>query len=430
MSSRGFGFDAEDYNTTEQGGRGLGRGGVGGGSGGGSGGGGGVRDNIYDVEYPLEFDEKDTGAAIDIERIGAESDDDVIITGSRVIKGGLKPIRLPRHEHKVRTAIPIDSVVKKEESDDDVIMADVVPRDAAPEEENIIIKEEPEVEAAFRESIAFNSPESKKPAKAEGIPSTGEINPPSTPSRPKVKPPTSPELSKKTKDVMKDTPAFACEEDRQEHARHLVDVSILADELGGLQSRNENDGDANMDGEVDKREGRLYLFQFPPILPKLYNPLTTDKPPLPAALQAKEDATEIKGESSRTSGAGKPKPKPAEVDAIKPEAEEVVQPKEKVDKNKRVKRDRVVEEQGYIGKMIVRESGKVELSWGGTSLVVSRGVDASFLTTGVVMDANTRGARPGVLPHDIEGKAIGMGKIMGKFVVTPDFPKMFGDEFS
>lgn len=43
-----------------------------------------------------------------------------------------------------------------------------------------------------------------------------------------------------------------------------------------------------------------------------------------------------------------------------------------------------------------------------------------------MIDASTRGARPSVLPHDIKGK----GKIMAKFVVTPDFPKMFGEKFS
>lgn len=452
MSTRGSGFDAEDYHMMEQGGRGLGRGGVGGSAGGGGGGGGGSgggggfggsRENPFEVDYPADLDEGNAGPPIDIEKIGALSDDDdVIITGSRTVnkKGGLKPVRLPRHEHQERNALlnEVEGPVKKEElsdDDDDVIMTDAVLRTAptvAPVEEPMYIKPDPDLEPAFGDSIGLeSSPNFRNPAEIlESSSSAIESNAPATPSRKvKVKPPTSPELHKKAKEVPvhRDELVFACEEDKAEYARHMEDVAILAAELGGLHSRNDNDGDVDMDGQEDKREGRLYLFQFPPVLPKLYNPLTTEKPPLPGSLKVKEEP-----EAELKNGTGKSKAKPVDLsaDEIKPEAEEIVAPAEKVDKNKRIKRDRVVDEQGYVGQMIVRESGKVELSWGGTSLVVGRGVDASFLTTGVVMDANMRGARPGVPAHEIEGKAIGMGKIMGKFVVTPDFEKMFGSDFS
>ena len=75
----------------------------------------------------------------------------------------------------------------------------------------------------------------------------------------------------------------------------------------------------------------------------------------------------------------------------------------------------MVKEEGFIGKLVVRESGKVELSWGGTSMVLGRGVSANFLSTVVVTENKA---------EDPEGVAIGMGQVMGKFVVTPDWEKM------
>ena len=80
-----------------------------------------------------------------------------------------------------------------------------------------------------------------------------------------------------------------------------------------------------------------------------------------------------------------------------------------------------VNEEGWIGKLIVRKSGRVELSWGGVNLLVGRGVDAGFLTTGIVVDSIEKGPPGGGAP---EGRALSMGQIMGKFVVTPDWEHM------
>ena len=43
--------------------------------------------------------------------------------------------------------------------------------------------------------------------------------------------------------------------------------------------------DAEVEKPTDKKEGRLYLFQFPPAMPKLVNPATLPKrdPGIPAA---------------------------------------------------------------------------------------------------------------------------------------------------
>jgi len=86
----------------------------------------------------------------------------------------------------------------------------------------------------------------------------------------------------------------------------------------------------------------------------------------------------------------------------------------------RKKKDDFVHEEGWIGKLIVRESGRVELDWGGTHLLVGRGAEAAFLSNALVVDGIERGPPGGGAP---EGKATSMGQVMGKFVVTPDWEK-------
>ncbi|RDW94880.1 hypothetical protein BP5796_00643 [Coleophoma crateriformis] len=376
------------------------------GSGGGSGGRGrnpGDAD-FYEPNYPDE----DDGPRIDIERINLVSDDDepVVTSVTKVNKGkaapgrgGLRPVRLDRVEHKERVAIVnTDSAVKLPDDDDDtdVVTADgnAASRIAPPAEpqrewkgvylddEDVKVKPEPDASLVL---ASIPSPELKK---AELVP--GAKNEIVSPVAKKTR---SHSHSKKKKEKK---PVLQTEEDKAEYERHLEDVAILANELGGLQARADSDGDINMEGgteaQVDQKEGRLYLFQFPPILPPLCHPD-----------EAGGDV-EIVGTTTHDN----------EFTKLEGQEEEVMIKTENKDDFFQG-REQLVSEEGFIGKLIVRESGKVELSWGGTSLVVGRGVESGFLSTVVVTDD-----RPGME----EGVAMGMGKVMGKFVVTPDFEKM------
>jgi DNA-directed RNA polymerase III subunit RPC4 len=83
-----------------------------------------------------------------------------------------------------------------------------------------------------------------------------------------------------------------------------------------------------------------------------------------------------------------------------------------------------VTEEGFVGKLIVRKSGKVQLDWGGTLLELGRGVETDYLTTTMIVEglgeegsSSNRSAKP-------VGTGTGMGKVMGNFVLTPDFEAM------
>jgi DNA-directed RNA polymerase III subunit RPC4 len=434
----------------------------------------GNRDFIPDPQYPYE----DIDAPrVDIELINLisdDSDDDPVITGVRKVptgrgkstsKGGLKPVRLHRQEHKERVTLVNTEPTIKIQSDS--------------EEESPVIDELQSSRAPVKEKDFKGTYQDVEDTRIKAEPDTAEhgvpmampfhgIPPTPEPQIPIKEGTYSPESKRKTKDqvtssaidldVQEDDaaasgqkhrkgrrpskkkdkkPVIQTEEDRAEYERHMEDVAILANELGGLQGNlggppREANGDVPMvDVEVrDKKEGRLYLFQFPPVLPELYNPLN-EKPKSKAEIKREKNAekatkadedVQMSGMSAKAKGKMKEKVDLTGDATVKVEEEVELGPdgKPKKEEDKR-RREEVVHEEGWIGKLVVRESGKVELCWGGTNLAVGRGVDAGFLTTGVMVDMIEKGPPGGGPP---EGKALSMGQIMGKFVVTPDWEKM------
>jgi DNA-directed RNA polymerase III subunit RPC4 len=80
--------------------------------------------------------------------------------------------------------------------------------------------------------------------------------------------------------------------------------------------------------------------------------------------------------------------------------------------------------------LVLRESGKVELVWGGTNMKVGRGIETHYFSMGGVVDGmdswkKDENGEDIPLTNGGKGKSMAMGEIMGKFVVTPDF-KSFG----
>lgn len=433
------------------------------------------------MDYPNE--PKDVKSmSIDYINISDSEDeeDSIQVLGSRSRSRGarganmqksLKPVRLARHEHQERVLLvntDAGKIKKEEDSDEPMIDESRSSSKRAREDkgvqgtsEGVRIKHEP-----------GTTPEPEDPPQIKESPETQRRNrfstaaptammfgtQPAPPDAPKARVPP------KRREQM---PVHQTEEDREEYKRHQEDIEILLKELAGMQAEGDaaargkgkgkaqdDDGDVEMkDAQpvVADKTGRLYLFQFPPVLPELYNP-SGPKPKTPleikrekqAAKEAEEAAKSGKGKIKEEAGSkGKGKAKNAvdrtaetavkadtavKGDApIKPEPavkteEGVETPEEKArregDEKHKNKKMPVVHEEGFVGKMIVRESGRVELIWGGTTMLVDRGAGAAFLTTGVIIDSVEKGPAGGGAP---EGTAYGMGPIMGKFVVSPDW---------
>lgn len=444
-SSGGFGGDFKrDPGSRSGGGRG-------GGGGSGSGGYFTNGDYIPNPRYPGE--DEDT-PRVDIATINLISDDEDG-PSVRFRSGGMRPVRLDRHEHKPRvTIVNTGPAIKSQADDEDKIEIDEKrsarptvkqdPTKGGPGDE-IQIKSEPDLTVTFRATtpdpsgeVEPISPNSRRKVKDRLGSPEAAIDHDMSGNVPEAKDEKKARRSTKNRDQK---PGFQTEEDREEYARHLLDVEVLAKELGGMQGNlNEDKGkgkakDAEGDDMMadatkpeDHRSGRLYLFQFPPVLPELYNPedgnprdkidlTTTEKP------KDTDADVEMGGTAPSAKGKGKLKDRVDLIGEIPPiKLEEEAVPLDKARKEEIQKgRTPYVKEEGCIGKLIVRKSGRVELSWGGVNLLVGRGVDAGFLTTGIVVDSLEKGPPGGGAP---EGRALSMGQIMGKFVVTPDWEHM------
>ncbi|KAG9255306.1 putative DNA-directed RNA polymerase III RPC4 [Emericellopsis atlantica] len=180
------------------------------------------------------------------------------------------------------------------------------------------------------------------------------------------------------------------------------DLDLLAGELGAVTM----DGGAQTENPANK-DGRMYLFQFPPLLPPL-------KPgPQPHA------EGRVKPESNEISMSDVPAADPAQVDLTggndDADGAEENEKGEDDPEEENGFMSSLLTQGGMVGKMVVRKSGKVELDWGGRVLEMSPATGMNFTTTAVIVEENDEKAATGA----VGGDGIGMGKIMGRFVLAP-----------
>lgn len=181
-----------------------------------------------------------------------------------------------------------------------------------------------------------------------------------------------------------------------------TDLRLLANELGAVTIE---DGETSTTGPANK-DGRMYLFQFPPILPGL----TPGSQPQ-ASTKVKQEPVDI----DMLDDADVPNtPTPVDLtqDATNDNTNNGVEDELE---DERGFMPELLAQGGMIGKLNVRKSGKVELDWGGRILELSPATGMNFLTTAVVVEENDEKAQPNV----VGGDSIGMGKIMGRFVLAP-----------
>ncbi|KAF3932884.1 hypothetical protein ABW19_dt0204453 [Dactylella cylindrospora] len=217
------------------------------------------------------------------------------------------------------------------------------------------------------------------------------------------------------------------QEDFEEHDRFELDRFQMLKELGpALPERGPVDaeGDHAMEDAAaavtnpaqDEKENKLYLFQFPPVLPVL------------EAVTAVEDQTiPIKEEDSSAAAAAAagPSTNPApKKEPQSPESHAKPHPESKLKKERFATLEEVQRAKlpvGTAGKLQVHKSGKVTILFGGIEFEVHRGVDCEFLQDVVVLQKESGQVDERGRP---KGRAWGMGQLKGKFVVTPDIGKL------
>ncbi len=173
------------------------------------------------------------------------------------------------------------------------------------------------------------------------------------------------------------------------------------------------DEESHSKGEPHPREGKVFLFQLPPILPPL-RVKKVEQDPDPVKTEPNDDIVMLDQPADGN---------PVNVDLTNDDADEAEEQEgddeESNDKNDREAGREWPKTGGLVGKLVVRKSGKVTLDYGGTTLVLEAGIQTNFLSTAILLHMND--AKPGAEPQQMAGTAYGMGKIEGKFVCAPVF---------
>ena len=230
-------------------------------------------------------------------------------------------------------------------------------------------------------------------------------------------------------------------------------------------------------GAKDPKFGRLYLLQFPPILPGLYNPVTREGKDA-VAVETVPSATDVDSARVQSAPGGRPIPPPTAAAPDRPSkaTEEVIVDEaaegsgaQEAD-HPRLLTPNARGPDGLVGKLRVHASGKVALRWGNgdtsdstaasttqapssfnptstststplaqstLQLLVHRGTDVEFLQDVVLAHVNPtlpsqtqRGLSTSSrqedkkAEHQVSGLACGIAQIAGKFIVTPDWEKL------
>ncbi len=235
-------------------------------------------------------------------------------------------------------------------------------------------------------------------------------------------------------------PILQTEEDQQEWVRYEEDLRILGDELGSMKTDVPQthpldwDGGLNIDEEPpedakDRREGLVYLFQLPPIMPRLLSAAEKEAP--------KSKAKEIVEEQgSQDTKPRDPKPVVTDPRPKQPETEETPPP-EMHNPNVFMAED-PARPKGRVGKLRVHDTGRVTVTWGGASLELNRGGGSGLLQEVVMTDYERSVVKIAEGGKEKEGKerwerriSLGekmwaVGQLGGGFVMVPDWENMLG----
>lgn len=372
-------------------------------------------------------DEEGEGARKDVDYINLISDDEQDAEGgaARLNSPALVPVRIQRVEHKGR-APPVNSEasstamkIKHQDSDGDEILQILPP--VPPHKGNQRVKE---TEAASSQRLWRGVYEDDSDILIDD--SQTSPQPPPEPvafslkaSRSHDKPKRKPQLPEAV---------FQTEEDRQEHDRRQKQLAVLLDELGSVNI--EDGGEERGDQKAD----RVYIFQFPSKLPDLSAPTVKEEPSSPPPPSSSTTLP-----SAAQAGPSAPAQSNSASAPIKIEEDAPPQnPLSRASTFAQRPAHRPSVAPGVMGKLRIHKSGKATLDWGGTSLLVSKGLDESMLQDVVVvrpLKEEQNGNGESSAPVEVEGaggrkkvggEALAFGQVRGKFVVTPDWDEIWG----
>lgn len=212
-----------------------------------------------------------------------------------------------------------------------------------------------------------------------------------------------------------------------------ADLDLIANELGSITMTPEGQ-EADETDQVSNKDGRLYLFQFPPMLPPLK--MHKQEPNSPTLIKSEpKDIVMSNTPSRRASASAVPttSSQPAidltqsavekkEQDLDNDDDEDSAESEKTKEEDRKGFMSSLISQGGMIGNLNVHKSGKVSFDWGGHNLEMNPATAMNFLTTAVIIEEGNKDEKSSSAssqPAEYGGESIGMGKIMGRFVLAP-----------
>lgn len=201
---------------------------------------------------------------------------------------------------------------------------------------------------------------------------------------------------------------FEDEEERY-HAEKMAKQRLLF----GVASDEDSDDEFKEDKAQRKpqiAEGSIYLFQFPPVMPPLHK---VDKPNAQKKQPVKDEPEDddVVMLNAPEHDPSKPVDLTDAVDVKDEEEEGAARPG---NKNKQPEPEE--EPEGFVGKLVIRKSGKMQIDWGGMLFDCEMAIPRSFYREAVITEEDDTKQ-----PDGFHGTAYGMGRVMGQFNSAPQW---------
>lgn len=200
---------------------------------------------------------------------------------------------------------------------------------------------------------------------------------------------------------------FKDEEDRLE-----AEKMARQRKLFGVQSDDDSDDElkeSKAERKPQIQEGGIYLFQFPPVMPPLYK---VEKKATVGKNHVKDEPNDDVVMLNVPAHKSDKAVDLTADDEVKDEDEDGAGPTS----SKKKEREPEEEPSGFVGKLVIRKSGKMQIIWGGMPFDCEMGVSINHYREAVLTEDDDEKK-----PDGFHGTAYGMGSILGKFNAVPHF---------
>lgn len=177
--------------------------------------------------------------------------------------------------------------------------------------------------------------------------------------------------------------------------------------LFGIASDEDSDDESKEVKAERKRqiaEGSIYLFQFPPVMPPLYK-VAKPNAAKPVKDEPNDDVVMLNAPAHDSS-------KPVDLTS-----EEVKEEENEDNPSNTANKDQPEPEQepeGFVGKLVIRKSGKMQIDWGGMLFDCEMAIPRRFYRECILTEEDDEKK-----PDGFVGTAYGMGPVMGQFNAAP-----------